>query len=401
MPGTQETEKPRVPFDERLLSSGEHSSSEQRDVSVLDLLRVLGESSRFLLLFTGILTAISAVAVWLIPPEYKGEAVIMPPQQPQSSLSSFAAGALSMVAGGGMTSQLGLKSQTDLYIGVLKSRTIADSMIEQFGLRSVYKEPTLLDTRKALEKHVTIESGKDTLIHIVVEDRDPSRATGLANAFVDALAEQNSRLALTEASQRRLFFGQQLNTEKVALADAEVALKKNQETTGLVLPAGQGEALIRSTAQLRAELASREVELESLRTFATDQNPRVETAQREMDALRDQIHKLEASAGSEGIQVTANRLPAAELDYVRKLRNVKYHETLLELLAKQYEAAYIDEAKSAPVIQIVDRAIVPDKKSWPPRALFIAIAAVGSLFLAIVIALTRRHLQNSSHVVRH
>jgi uncharacterized protein involved in exopolysaccharide biosynthesis len=305
-----------------------------------------------------------------------------------------------MVAGGGVTSQLGLKSQTDLYIGVLKSRTIADGLIEQFGLRSVYKEPTLLDTRKALEKRVTIESGKDTLIHIVVEDRDPNRATALANAFVDALSEQNSRLALTEASQRRLFFAQQLNTEKTALADAEVALKKNQESSGLVLPAGQGEALIRSTAQLRAELASREVELESLRTFATEQNPRVETAQREMAALRDQIHKLEASGGSEGITVTANRLPAAELDYVRKLRDVKYHETLLELLAKQYEAAYIDEAKSAPVIQVVDRAIVPDKKSWPPRAIFISAAAIGSLFLAVVIALTRRHLQDS-HTGRH
>jgi tyrosine-protein kinase Etk/Wzc len=395
MPGTQETEMLRLAVEGR-----QPSSEPDQDVSVLDLLRVVRDSRRFVLLFTGILTAISAAAVWLIPVEYKGEAVIMPPQQPQSSLSSFAAGALSVVTGGGVTSQLGLKSQTDLYIGVLKSRTIADGLIEQFGLRSVYKEPTLLDTRKALEKHVAIDSGKDTLIHIVVEDRDANRATALANAFVDALSEQNSRLALTEASQRRLFFGQQLNTEKTALAEAEVALKKNEESSGLVLPAGQAEALIRSTAQLRAELASREVELESLRTFATEQNPRVETAQREAAALRDQIHRLEASGGSDGIQVTANRLPAAELDYVRKLRDVKYHETLLELLAKQYEAAYIDEAKSAPVIQVVDRAIVPDKKSWPPRAVFIGAAAIGSLFLAIVIVLTRKHLEDS-HTGRH
>ncbi len=392
MPGTQETEMLRVPVEGRPPSSAEQQA-EQQEISVLDLVRVLKDSRRFILLFTAVLTAISAAAVWLIPAEYKGEAVIMPPQQPQSSLSSFAAGALSVVTGGGVTSQLGLKSQTDLYIGVLKSRTIADSLIEQFGLRSVYKEPTLLDTRKALEKRVTIESGKDTLIHIVVEDRDPNRATALANAFVDALSEQNSRLALTEASQRRVFFGQQLNKEKTALADAEVALKKDQESSGLVLPVGQGEALIRSAAQLRAELASREVELESLRTFATEQNPRVETAQREVAALRDQIHKLEGSGGSEGMQVTANRLPAAELDYVRKLRDVKYHETLLELLAKQYEAAYIDEAKSAPVIQVVDRAIVPDNKSWPPRAILVGAAAIGSLFLAVIIVLTRRRLQ--------
>jgi uncharacterized protein involved in exopolysaccharide biosynthesis len=191
-----------------------------------------------------------------------------------------------------------------------------------------------------------------------------------------------------------------LAAEKTALAEAEVALRKNQESSGLVLPAGQGEALIQSTARLRAELASREVELQAMRSFATDQNPRIELLQTEMSTLRDQIHKLEASGGSEGIQVPASRLPAAGLEYVRKLRDVKYHETLLELLARQYEGAYIDEAKSAPLIQIVDRAVVPDKKSWPPRALLVAAAALMFLFLTSVVVLAQHYLRHSGELVR-
>ena len=372
----------------------------EADISVVDLVRVIARRRRFLLLSTACATAAATAIVFLIPAEYKAEAVIMPPQQPQSTLSALANGALGVIAGGGVATQLGLKGQTDLYIGVLRSRTIADSLISQFKLQSVYKERTLSDTRRALDRHATIEPGKDTMIHISVEDRDPDRATAIANAYVDELYQQNSRLALTEASQRRLFFQQQLAAEKTALAEAEVALRKNQESSGLVLPAGQGEALIQSTARLRAELASREVELQAMRSFATDQNPRIELLQTEMSTLRDQIHKLEASGGSEGIQVPASRLPAAGLEYVRKLRDVKYHETLLELLARQYEGAYIDEAKSAPLIQIVDRAVVPDKKSWPPRALLVAAAALMFLFLTSVVVLAQHYLRHSRELVQ-
>jgi uncharacterized protein involved in exopolysaccharide biosynthesis len=369
------------------------------DISVVDLVRVLSRRGRFLALSTVCATAAATAIVFLIPPQYKAEAVIMPPQQPQSTLSALTTGALGVIAGGGVATQLGLKGQTDLYIGVLRSRTIADSLISQFKLQAVYKEPTLSDTRRALDRHATIEPGKDTMIHISVEDRDPVRATAIANAYVDQLYQQNSRLALTEASQRRLFFQQQLAAEKTALAEAEVSLRKNQESSGLVLPAGQGEALIQSTARLRAELASREVELQAMRSFATDQNPRIELLQTEMSTLRDQIHKLEASGGSEGIQVPASRLPAAGLEYVRKLRDVKYHETLLELLARQYEGAYIDEAKSAPLIQVVDRAVVPDKKAWPPRALLVAATALVFLFLMSAVVLAQHYLRHSRELV--
>jgi tyrosine-protein kinase Etk/Wzc len=361
-------------------------------VGLLDVLGALGKRKTFLTIFTAVVTVLTTITVFLLPVSYTAEAVIMPPQQAQSALASLTVGALGAVAGGGVASQLGLKNQNDLYIGILKSRSTQENLIRQFHLQSLYKEPTLTDTRAALERHVKIETGKDTLIHIAVEDHDPKRAADLANAHVDELYQQNSKLALTEASQRRLFFERQLANEKTALANAEVALKQNQEATGLVMPAGQGEALIRSSAQLRAELASREVQLQTLRSYATDQNPQIQLIQQQIATLHDQIKNLETASGREGMQVSASQLPAAGLDYVRKTRDVKYHEALMEFLAKQYEAAWIDESKSAPVIQVIDRAVEPDKRSWPPRALLIAGAALLSLFIASVIVLTQSYL---------
>jgi tyrosine-protein kinase Etk/Wzc len=361
-------------------------------VGLLDVLRALGKRKTFLTMFTAVVTVLTTITVFIVPVSYTAEAVIMPPQQAQSALASLTVGALGAVAGGGVASQLGLKNQNDLYIGILKSRSTQETLIREFDLQSVYKEATLTDTRTALGRHVKIETGKDTLIHIAVEDHDPKRAASLANAHVDELYQQNSKLALTEASQRRLFFERQLASEKTALANAEVALKQNQEATGLVMPAGQGEALIRSSAQLRAELASREVQLQTLRAYATDQNPRIQLIQQQISTLHDQIRNLETANGREGIQVSASQLPAAGLDYVRKTRDVKYHEALMEFLAKQYEAAWIDESKSAPVIQVIDRAVEPDKRSWPPRALLVAGAALLSLFIACVIVLTQSHL---------
>jgi uncharacterized protein involved in exopolysaccharide biosynthesis len=359
------------------------SLENESEISVIDLLITLAARRRIIFAVTLVFAFVTAIVVFLWHPYYRAEAVIMPPQQPQSSLSSIASGALGALGGLGVASELGIKNATDLYVGVLKSRTIADAIIEQFHLSQVYGTSFPSDTRRTLERHTSISAGKDTLIHIRVEDHDARRAAGLANAFADELYKQNARLALTDASQRRLFFEQQLAKEKDALSDAEIALKNTQQSTGLVVPAGQAEALIRSGAQLRAEIASREVQLQAMRSFATEENPQVQVVKREIEALRNQLAQLEAKgAGGGSMEVSAGKLPEASLQYIRKMRDMKYHETLYELLAKQYEAARIDEAKSAPVIQTVDRAVVPDKKSWPPKALLTASAAVLGFVLA-------------------
>jgi tyrosine-protein kinase Etk/Wzc len=323
---------------------------------------------------------------FLVPPKYSAEAVILTPQQAQPSLSAMAqlagVGTGAGLSGLSLLSGFGLHNGADLYIGILESRTIADSIITRFDLKRVYKAKDFYATRKRLARETAIKSGRDTLIHILVEDRDPKRAAELANAYVEELALQNSTVALTEASQRRLFFEQQLGKEKDALADAEIGLRNTEQFTGLMAPSGQPEALLRSVSQLHAEILSRQAQLEGMRTYISDENPRFLMVQREVGALQSALGKLEQGDHVAGTaEVPVGQLPQAGLEYIRKYRDVKYHEALYEILAKQYEAARLDEARAGPMVQVIDKAVVPERKSWPPRTIMV-ITASGFAALA-------------------
>jgi tyrosine-protein kinase Etk/Wzc len=379
-------------------TAGEHMNAayqEEKGVSVLDLLLILAARKGLILGLTLIWGIIAVVIAFLIPPTYTATAVIMPPQQ-QSSSASALLGQLGSVAG--LASQsLGIKSPADLYIGILSGRTVADELIAQFKLQTVYKAKKLSDARKILARLTDFTSGKSSLIQISVEDRDPKRAADLANAYVDWLQKQNSRLAVTEASQRRLFFERQLEAEKKNLAEAEAAFKKMQEQKGIFQVNSQVEAVILSMTQMRAEVAVHEVNLQRLKAGATAQNPEVLRQEIELKALRSQLQDLEASStkrrqGDPLIPTTL--LPESSLEYTRRLRDVKYSETLFELLAQQYEAARIDEAKEAPMIQVVDRAIPPDRKSNPKRSIYTLVGLFMGCMLGIIVALFLNAIQH-------
>jgi len=350
-------------------------------VSFVGVVALLLRQKKLIGATTLAITLLATAVVFLLPPSYEAQATILPPQQQQSSLAAFASGSMGGLAGS-MGSQLGMKNPGDMYIGILKSRTIGDDIVARFHLKEVYGKRLLSDARKALGKSASFTSGKDSLITILVKDRDPHRAADIANAYVDELHEQNSRLALTDASQRRLFFEQKLNEEKDALANAEIALKATQQSTGLLAPAGQAQVLLMSSAQFRAGIASRLVQLQAMRSYATEENSQMQLLEREIAALQQQLSLVEAKGSGSKLEVSGSRLPEATLEYIRKVRDLKYHETLFELLAKQYEAARIDEAKESPLIQVVDRAVVPDKQSRPSRMLLILGGALAGFALS-------------------
>ena len=356
------------------------------DISLVELFRLLYRHRRRMLWAVIGAAAIASIVVFLLPVSYTAEAVILTPQQAQSSLSSFMGplaglGPAAGLSGLGLLSGLSLRNPGDLYVGVLESRTIADALITKFNLKDVYDVADYTRARKRLARNSKIENGKDSLIRIRVDDHDASRAAKLANAYVDELFANNSRLALTEAGQRRLFYEGQLVKEKEALAVAEIGLRNTQQTTGLVAPTGQAEALLRAGTQLHTEILSRETQIEAMKTFAADDNPRLQIVKRELGVLQGQLNKLERGDYKEGtLELPTGKLPEASLKYLRAVRELKYHETLFEVLSRQYEAARLDEAKAASTIQIVDRAVVPERKSWPPRTLLI-LAAVAAAFL--------------------
>jgi uncharacterized protein involved in exopolysaccharide biosynthesis len=199
-------------------------------------------------------------------------------------------------------------------------------------------------------------------------------------------------MATAESEQRRVFFEGQLQSTKESLIAAEVDLKNTQEKTGLVQVSSQAEAAIRSVAQTRAEIMLREVGLERLRTGATAQNPEVVRTENELTALRGQLTQLEnAQAHAGDPLVPPSRLPDSALEYLRRAREVRYQEAIFEALAKQYEAAKMDEAKQTPVIQVVDQAVPPDQRSWPKHRLF---ALVGAVLAAMVYSTIAFFLQS-------
>jgi len=231
------------------------------DVSLVELFGPLYRRRLRMLTAAVIAAVVSGVIVFLIPVSYTAEAVILTPQQAQSSLSSFLGPLAGLAPAGGMSglgllSGLGLRNPADLYVGVLESRTIADVLITKFKLKDVYRVPDYTRARKRLARNTRIESGKDSLIRIRVDDRDAARAARLANGYVDELSDSNSRLALSEAGQRRLFYEDQLTKEKESLAEAEIGLRNTEQLTGLVAPSGQADVLLRIGSQLHAEILS-------------------------------------------------------------------------------------------------------------------------------------------------
>ena len=355
-------------------------------ISLIDLLIVLAKHKWLIIglpLLVGICAAVYSLS---LPPIYTATAKILPPQQ---GGQSSAAAMLSQMGGmGGSTgAALGMKNPNEMYVAMLKSRTVADNMIQRFGLMDAYKTAAMVDARKVLGIASQIAAGRtDGVITIHVDDRDPKRAAELANAYIEELHKLSQTLAVTEAGQRRLFLEKQLKQAKDSLADAEVAMRKLQETTGLIKLDDQGRAIIEALAQLKTQVTAKEVELGSMRLFATESNPDLLRTQRELITLRDQLGKLEKTGSTNefGIMMTSGKLPEAGLEYVRKFREVKYHETIFELLARQYEIAKVDESKDAPIVQVLEKAIPPERKSKPSRRNIVLASLFGAFFLTVL-----------------
>ena len=337
------------------------------------------------ILAAGLLALIISVLIaLLIPVIFTSTASFLPPGSSSSAGASALMGQLSQLSGlGGGASLLGgAKTPGDLYVGILKSHSTAGEVVKRFDLLKVYGVKKESQAEKLLAAHSAFDVGlKDSIVTISVTDTSPARARDIANAYLDALRETNSRLALSEASQRRLFFGQQLAKEKDGLADAEVDLKRTEEQTGFIAPAGQTASQLQTIAQTRAQISVREAELSGLRQSAADQNPDVVRLRSEIANLSGQLAHLQSGSGQgEGTAIPTSRVPGVALDYVRKEREVKYHEALFEMLARQYESARLDEAHEAPLLQVLDPASYPDTKSGPPRTLI----ALGGLLLGLI-----------------
>jgi uncharacterized protein involved in exopolysaccharide biosynthesis len=278
-----------------------------------------------------------------------------------------------------------LKNPADQYVALLKSRSVFDAIVQRFDLKELYEAMYLEDARKALEQRTSVMAGvKDGIISIEVDDHDPKRAAAIANAFVEELRNLTKTLAISEAAQRRLFFEEQLTQAKDNLTTSEIALQGSgvSEATLRTVPQSALEAL----ARLKAQITAQEIKLASMRTFMTDAHPEYRLAIQELFALRTELSKAEQS---NPVKTVGNGV-----EYIAKYRDFKYHETLFELMAKQYELARLDEAREGAVIQVVDAAQPPERKSKPKKAQIAVITTLAVFLFTLLAVFARQTLRN-------
>ena len=353
------------------------------EISLLDLLHTVVDNLRLLVLGP-LAVGLAALGIsFLIPPTFTATTQFMPPQQQQSAAAAMlqSLGALGGLAGAAS----GIKNPNDQFVSFLKSRTLQDALIERFQLQERYEKKFLQDTRQKLTENARISSGKDGLIKVEVDDHDPAFAAELANAHVQELTLLLGRLAVTEAQQRRVFFEKQLKDAKDRLTQAEQALQASGVNVSALK--ANPEAAVTALAELQASITAQEVKVASMRGYLTENAPDFRQALTELNALRAQLRKAEASqpkTGGEG-----------DSDYVAKFRDFKYHETLYELFAKQYELARVDESREGAVIQVVDVAQAPEKKSKPKKAMIAVLATLASGFGLLLFVFVRQALRNA------
>src|SRR6266849_5789414 len=358
-------------------------TTDEDGVSLLDMLIVLAKHKKIVLGFPLGAAVVAVIVSLVLPKWYEATSRILPPQQQQSTTAAMLSqlGGLANLAG---AAGLGLKNPSDLYVGLLKSRTVADALIQHFDLLKLYDEDYPSEARKELDRHTTIRTGKEGIIAIDVEDKDPKRAAAMANAYVEEL----NKLTQTEAAQRRVFFERQLLQAKDNLTAAEIAARHGLEKGGLAQVDAQGRSLIEVTARLRAQISVKEVQIGSMRTFAAEGNPELQRTQQELEALRRELARVEGSSPIAAFG-KGDSTRGSGLDNLGRLRDVKYYEFLYELLAKQYELAKIDEAKDATIVQVMDQAIEPDRKSKPRRLIIVFLSAIAALFVSFIWVMVR------------
>jgi tyrosine-protein kinase Etk/Wzc len=353
------------------------------EISLLEMLQVLWER-KWLLIGSTLGAGVLAAGITLLMPNYyTATARILPPQQNSSSASALLGqlGGLAAAAGGSIG---GIRNPNDLYVGMLKSRTVADQLIEKFDLQKYFEQKYRMTTQTQLASVSRISAGKEGIIAIAVELKDPKLAADVANAYVEELVRLTGVLAVTEASQRRLFFERQLSKARDNLAAAESAAREALSKGGLAMVEGQGRSLVEGSARLRAQITVKEVQIGAMRSFAADSNPDLQLVQRELASLRSELARAEG-AGSAGVIPKSN---AGASDNVRLLRELRYQEALQELLVRQTEAARLDEARDMSMIQVLDAAVVPDNKSSPNRLFFVFSASLcAGVILAFGIVL--------------
>ncbi len=361
----------------------------EEEINLLELLLVLARNWRMIVGVPIVVAIITAIYSLLLPNIYTAKAMILSNDEGGGMMSTMLAqmGGLASLAGG-----MGGATKADLYIAIMKSETVKDSLIDRFKLMELYKAKLRTSVYNALDGKSVISPGKkDGIITIAVSDKDPKLAAEIANAYVEELGKRAIKLGMTGAGMNRVFLEERLVKAKVDLAAAENTLKSFQTKNKAMAVTDQARATLEGVARLRAELVAQEVQLAVLKRQFTEESQDVKRTSATIANLRSQIARMEGSA-SEGSMPGVGAMPQLGQEYMRLMREFKIQESLVELLTKQYEMTKLNEAKDVVPFQVFQTARVPELKSKPKRSIMVILATVTSGFLMIFLAFIREYV---------
>jgi uncharacterized protein involved in exopolysaccharide biosynthesis len=276
-------------------------------------------------------------------------------------------------------------------VGLLRSRSVQDDVVERAHMLALLKTNSYETARGAVAGKASFSVGADGIVQISIRDGDAQQAAVLANDYLDALQHLNDSMAQQQNREMQSLIQSQLQQEKAELDKAEANLEATQKKTGLIQPEAQTQIGLNAIAGVRSQITSLQVELASLLQSETDANPEVKRVRSQIGQLQVQERTLESGNGSSpvGAAPPAGELPQNNLDFSRAQREVQYHNQLVNSLSAQYGSAHVDEHLSRPAFQVIDRAVVPEHKSWPPRKSFVIVAIVFAVFISLVIVTLR------------
>lgn len=365
----------------------------EEEINLLELLRVLVRNLPLIVKIVAAAAILSVIYSLTLKNVYSAKATLLPPQKD----SGGGAAALLASMGGGLGSLAGgLGGSTDLYMGILKSRSVADAVIKRLDLQNEFKSTNADLTRATLQGLVKFQAGKDGIITVTADYKEPAKAALLANTFVDELQKKSLQLNLTKASTERGFLETRLVGVKQDLKVAEDEMKGFQEKNKTIKADSQAAAAIEGIAQLKAEIVTKEVQLAALRHSMTDESPEVRSLLAGIGRMRSQLGAMSGGGDGGGVIPSAGSVPSIGLEYVRRLRELKTQEALYEQLTKQYELAKINEARDSSSLQVLDEAVTPLHKSKPKRSLIVILSTVTAFFGAVFFVFIREYLSKLS-----
>jgi len=390
------------------MSADAREEWQEDEVTLLDYWRVLMKRGRLIVGLTFIsVIAAGFLSYFVMTKIYQSTASVLAPKESGGTTANVAAALVASGAGqllGGLLPSTG--TNRDTFVAILKSRTVAQDIVERFKLKDYYEKNFIEDAVKALQEATAIKMSKEGVISVTVEDNDPKLAADIANAYVTHLDRLFAKLGTTDASRQRAFVADRLEKTEKALRQAEETLRRFQENNKAIVVQEQAKAGIEEAAKVKGVIVAAEAQLEFLRTYATDSNPQVIAQKRQLEEMKRQLAQMQYGLGMELPSESRNpgqprkefhvpfaKMPEVGMEYIRLVRDVKVQETVSNLLTAQFEQAKINEARDMPTVQLLDKAVAAERKSRPKTVLNMAIAGALSMFVGIFLAFVLEYVE--------